>query len=934
MQAITQIYSTLEQKITLSAQLNGLSASSKGKITFTINLGSRTLTVSGDVVTGGYVTIPDVSLPAYTPVGSYPISASYSDLAGFTGSSTLEITPAATTIEITSLSATGTNYGVTCTLTLKAQVRAANSAATGIVNEGTVIFYINGRSDISIPAATVNSSGEVSPPVVFQLPQLDAKTYVVSAEYKGTGNFSAATTSATSSKSFEVKQADLIITANPQSRRYGAPNPELTYVVSGFVNGDTVATALTGALATDASTTTDVSRSPRPIITIGTLNAINYVFVDKDNKKLAAGDKLSELTITAIPISIKINNQSCEYGSGAFSSKYYTVNEADTGLPLDPKVALTDTSVLTTTAPENTPTKYPVGTYDISGPLTPKTSNYTIASVSPGKLTITKAPLNIKADDQPLYLYGQPVLNSALTFIVVDPNQLKNGEKKDTALTGELATDATATSSVGARYTITQGTLTAANYEISFTSGKLTINKAKLSVIATVPSRVYGNPNSQVILTYTGFSNNETASVIDRAPTITLTPTATTPPGSYQILLGNDGSDNNYEIQVAPTQGSLVITKALLTVTAINQTRTYGEAILPLFISYSYSVFMNSETPSVLTTQPQASVGTPEPSLPGSYPITVSGGVDSNYDFNYVNGTLTINNGKPTLTSVDPSPVFIGEGDTVITLTGTDFTNNSSVTWDKNACPFGYAFISDSEIQVKIPASSLSVTAGNTGVFMLRVSNPGPGGGTSASKSLRIIYPTPVITALNPSSSVPQVGLGETQIVITGTGFVDNASVVQWGGTPLNNITVNSATQITVKVPNAYLETPTPNPVTVQVSNPTDSGGGGSSGITFTINDNPTPVITSLTPPSIPATGGGGGSTPIIITGTGFVTGSTVEWDGILLSSANVDVNSITQITIRVRNNRLDTPGTAQVVVINPGPGGGSSTPPFIFTIN
>ena len=48
-----------------------------------------------------------------------------------------------------------------------------------------------------------------------------------------------------------VTQAALTVTANAQTRAYGAANPALTYVSSGLVNSDT----LTGLLATTASVT-------------------------------------------------------------------------------------------------------------------------------------------------------------------------------------------------------------------------------------------------------------------------------------------------------------------------------------------------------------------------------------------------------------------------------------------------------------------------------------------------------------------------------------------------------------------------------------------------------------------------------------------------------------------------------------------------------
>ena len=62
--------------------------------------------------------------------------------------------------------------------------------------------------------------------------------------------------------------AALTVTADAQTRAYGAANPTLTYTSTGLVNGDT----LTGALATRRPSTSNVAGSPYAI-TQGTLAA-------------------------------------------------------------------------------------------------------------------------------------------------------------------------------------------------------------------------------------------------------------------------------------------------------------------------------------------------------------------------------------------------------------------------------------------------------------------------------------------------------------------------------------------------------------------------------------------------------------------------------------------------------------------------------------
>lgn len=94
---------------------------------------------------------------------------------------------------------------------------------------------------------------------------------------------------------------------------------------------------------------------------------------------------------------------------------------------------------------------------------------------------------------------------------------------------------------------------------------------------------------------------------------------------------------------------TLTINKATLTVTADNKIKEYGDAN-PTF-TVAYSGFKNTETESVLTTAPTATSTATATSNVGSVNIiTVSGGVDDNYDFTYVTGTLTINKASQSIT--------------------------------------------------------------------------------------------------------------------------------------------------------------------------------------------------------------------------------------------------------------------------------------------
>jgi len=107
----------------------------------------------------------------------------------------------------------------------------------------------------------------------------------------------------------------------------------------------------------------------------------------------------------------------------------------------------------------------------------------------------------------------------------------------------------------------------------------------------------------------------------------------------------------------------------------------------------------------------------------------------------------------------------------------------------------------------------------------------------------------------------------------------------------------------------------------VTVFNPTP-GGGTSGNSPFTIGpaNNPAPTVTTLAPSSGTA---GGPAFTLTVTGTGFVTGSSVvKWNG---SGRTTTFVSATQLQAAITAADIGTAGTAQVTVFNPTPGGGTS---------
>jgi hypothetical protein len=79
----------------------------------------------------------------------------------------------------------------------------------------------------------------------------------------------------------KINPATLTVTANSQSRPYGAANPALTVTYSGFVNGETLATSdITGSPNLTTGATTNSAPGSYPIdVAAGTLASLDYKFV-------------------------------------------------------------------------------------------------------------------------------------------------------------------------------------------------------------------------------------------------------------------------------------------------------------------------------------------------------------------------------------------------------------------------------------------------------------------------------------------------------------------------------------------------------------------------------------------------------------------------------------------------------------------------------
>jgi hypothetical protein len=190
------------------------------------------------------------------------------------------------------------------------------------------------------------------------------------------------------------------------------------------------------------------------------------------------------------------------------------------------------------------------------------------------------------------------------------------------------------------------------------------------------------------------------------------------------------------------------------------------------------------------------------------------------------------------------------------------------------------------------------------------------GGGGDGNGSVPAV---PVISSLSPASAI--AGGSSFTLTVGGADFV-TGSVVLWNGAD-RPTTYGSSTQLSAVIAAADIAGAGTAQVTVRTPSP---GGGTSAAQGFAIN-HPQAMVVGLNPAAATA---GGSAFTLTVTGTGFVSASTVTWNGADRATTFV---SATQLTASIPAADIAAAGTAQIAVRNPAPGGGLSAA-VAFTVS
>jgi hypothetical protein len=209
---------------------------------------------------------------------------------------------------------------------------------------------------------------------------------------------------------------------------------------------------------------------------------------------------------------------------------------------------------------------------------------------------------------------------------------------------------------------------------------------------------------------------------------------------------------------------------------------------------------------------------------------------------------------------------------------------------------------------------TVTVTGSSAGVgsqtvsVSLAVGPPGTSGGS------------PVISALSPNTL--SAASQPLNLTIIGGGFV-NGAVVQWTQsgqtTTLSPQFIDQGT-LSVQIPGSLLSTA--GSAQVVVVNP--NGNSSAAATVLIANSSPNLAITELSPSAVVA---GSGSFTLVLSGKGFTSASTVQWNGATLTSTFINSG---ELIINVNSSLVRTAGGATIVISDSG----QYSPPVTFTIS
>jgi len=266
------------------------------------------------------------------------------------------------------------------------------------------------------------------------------------------------------------------------------------------------------------------------ILAAGNAQTLSVIFTPNDSVNYTTAQASVSINVTRAPLTVTAANKSKVYGAAnpALSASYIGFVNGDTSASLDAPVNLTTTAV----------TGSAVGDYPITATGAADV-NYLVSHVN-GLLSVTRAPLTVTAANKSkVYGAANPALSASYIGFV-------NG---DTSASLDAPVNLTTTAVTGSAvgdYPITATGAADVNYLVSHVNGLLRVTRAPLTVTADNKSKIEGQANPPLTMSYSGFANGDSVPSLTQAPSVATAADILSSPGEYPISVsGGQGANYN-----------------------------------------------------------------------------------------------------------------------------------------------------------------------------------------------------------------------------------------------------------------------------------------------------------------------------------------------------------------------------------------------------
>jgi large repetitive protein len=536
------------------------------------------------------------------------------------------------TVTLTGASLTGAasgNYTLLSVSTTTADITAKSITGTFTADnkeyDGDASATVTGRSLI----------GVISPDVV----ELSGGT--ASFNNKNAGNdktvsLTGATLSGAASGNYtltSVSATNATITKKSITGSFIADNK----AYDGNTNAAVTSTSLNGSLETDAVSLSGGAAS------FDNKDAGNGKTVTLTDASLSGADAVNYTLSSVTTTSADISKRAITITADAKSKVYGDADPSLTAQVSNLVIGDPASGSLIRAAGDN------IGTHAITQGTYTYGSNYDETFIG-ADLTINKRAITITADAKSkAYGDNDPAFTATLTAGTLVGTDASSGTLS--RIEGE---------DVGA-YAINQGSYNYSNnYDVTFISANLTINKRPVTVTAQAASKVYGENDPAFTATLTAGTL-----VGDDASSGTLSRTTGEHVGAYPINQGTFTYGNNYQINFVGAD--FTIDKRAITITADAKSKTYGDADPLLTATVTSGSIIGDDIASGSLVRAAGNNVGDHFINKGTYTY------GSNYQETFVQGELTITKRAITITAAAKSKVY-GDADPAFTATVTSGT--------------------------------------------------------------------------------------------------------------------------------------------------------------------------------------------------------------------------------------------------------------------